>query len=216
MTTLEKYYIFIQEHTPLLKIGNITLTPEYDQYSDKVYWTMYNPMNESYSHYVLNGYCEEVLHTFSQYTSSVFFEKLKSKQKLETPRAIYLNPDDEHIFLEYAQKTTKFKYKKIKMDIHAFNIETRIDSDGMYFTISVMCLNPYDIEKQKELTYSELKDRLVEYNEWDSFFEYTEYLFNDLLNYVWENVPTLFDNTYMITQADIRYFTPTHKEIKLW
>lgn len=210
------FYKFLKGGKKQIQVGDIILSPEYDEYSDKIYWTMDNPNDSSYSSYVLMGYVQESAYDFGKLTSNDYFKEVDRKQKLETPQAIYIKPNDEEKFLELAQETTNFKYKEIKMNIHAFDITTRVDSDGVYFTISVICLNPYNTKKEQNLTYSELKERLNEYKEWDSYFDYTEYFFSNLLDYVWNEAPSIFDQTNMITQADIRYFTPTHKEIKLW
>lgn len=210
------FYKWLKGGKKTIKVPGITLTPEYDEYSDMIYWTMDNPNKSSYSSFVLNGYIEESLHDFSKLTNQEFFNLLKNKQKLETPYKIYLNPEDENKFLELAQQTTQFKYKELKMDIHAFDIDTRMDRDGVYFTISVMCFNPYDTVDLKKLTYTELKDRLDYYKEWDSYFDYTDNLFDTLSNYIWNDSPSLFDNSYMLVQGGIRYFTPDRKEIKIW
>lgn len=216
MTHLERYYIFIQEHQPTIKIGNIELIPDYSKELDTIVWELYNPRNQSYNSYVLKGYIDELLNTFSEYVGKNFYHLLQPKQKLETRKTIYITPEDEEKFLRLAQKTTKFKYKEIQMDIYPFDINIRMDGDVVYFDVFVVCLNPYDTIEKTKLTYVDLKDKLNYYKEWDSYFDYTDNLFNDLQDYIWNNHPALFNNEYMLTQGGISYFTPTHKQLKLW
>lgn len=210
------FYKFLKGGKRTLKIGDIELLPEYDEYSDKVYWTLENPNDSSYSSYTLEGYIEESVDEFSKFTNPEFYKELVSKQKLETPTAIYITPETELRFLKEAKKTTKFKYKELQMDIYPFDINIRMDSDGIYFDVFVVCHNPYDTDEKTKLTYVELKDKLNYYKEWDSYFDYTDNLFNDLQDYIWNNHPALFNNEYMLTQGGISYFTPTHKQLKLW
>jgi hypothetical protein len=211
------FYKFLRGGRKTIEVDDITLTPEYDEYSDKVYWTMDNPNDSSYSSYTLRAYVEEVAHDFGKMTSEEYFKEVDKNQKLETPQAIYLKPEQENKFLQYAKKTTTFNYKELLMDIQAFDVYTTMDSDGMYFTISVICKNPFDKETNKYMSYDWLKDRLDYYKEWDSYFDYvSSILFNSLEDYTWSKIPTLFDNTYMHTMCDIRYFTPDKKEIKIW
>lgn len=211
------FYKFLRGGKKTLQVGDITLLPEYDEYSDKVYWTMDNPNDSSYSSYTLRGYVEEAAHDFSKMTSNDYFKEVDKKQKLETPQAIYIKPEQENKFLQYAKKSTTFNYKELLMDIQAFDVYPTMDSEGLYFTISVICKNPFDKETNKYMSYDWLKDRLDYYKEWDSYFDYvSSILFNSLEDYTWSKIPTLFDNTYMITNCDIRYFTPDKKEIKLW
>jgi hypothetical protein len=211
------FYKFLRGGRKTIEVDDITLTPEYDEYSDKVYWTMDNPNDSSYSSYTLRAYVEEVAHDFGKMTSEEYFKEVDKKQKLETPQAIYIKPEQENKFLQYAKKTTTFNYKELLMDIQAFDVYPTMDSDGMYFTISVICKNPFDKETNKYLTYKDLKDKLDYYKEWDSYFDYVSFtLFTSLMDYAWSKIPTLFDNTYMDTMCDIRYFTPDKKEIKLW
>jgi hypothetical protein len=211
------FYKFLRGGRKTIEVDDITLTPEYDEYSDKVYWTMDNPNDSSYSSYTLRAYVEEVAHDFGKMTSEEYFKEVDKKQKLETPQAIYIKPEQENKFLQYAKKTTTFNYKELLMDIQVFDVYPKMDSDGMYFTISVICKNPFDKETNKYLTYKDLKDKLDYYKEWDSYYDYVSFtLFTSLMDYVWSRIPTLFDNTYMDTNCDIRYFTPDKKEIKLW
>lgn len=211
------FYKFLRGGKKTLQVGDITLSPEYDEYSDKVYWTIDNPNDSSYSSYVLRAYVQESAHDFGKLTSEEYFKEIDKKQKLETPTAIYLNPEQENKFLQYAKKTTSFNYKELLMDIQVFDVYPTMDSDGMYFNISVICKNPFDKETNKYLTYKDLKDKLDYYKEWDSYYDYVSFtLFTSLMDYVWSRIPTLFDNTYMHTNCDIRYFTPDKKELKLW
>jgi hypothetical protein len=178
---------------------------------------MDNPNDSSYSSYTLRGYVEEAAHDFSKMTSNDYFKEVDKKQKLETPQAIYIKPEQENKFLQYAKKSTTFNYKELLMDIQAFDVYPTMDSEGLYFTISVICKNPFDKETNKYISYDWLKDRLDYYKEWDSYFDYISFtLFTSLMDYTWSKIPTLFDNTYMHTICEIRYFTPDKKEIRLW
>jgi len=211
------FYKFLKGGNKTIQVSDITLLPEYDQYSDRVYWTMNNPNDSSYSSYVLRAYIEESVNDFSKMTNTDFFKLVNPKQKLETPQAVYVTPEQENKFLQHAKKSTTFNYKALLIDIQAFDVYPTMDSDGMYFTISVICKNPFNKETNEYLTYDELKDVLDYYKEWDSYFDYVnDTLFTSLMDYTWSKIPTLFDNTYMITTCDIRYFTPDKKEIRLW
>ena len=211
------FYKFLRGGRKTIEVDDITLTPEYDEYSDKVYWTMDNPNDSSYSSYVLRTYVDEVALDFGKITKKEFFKEVDKKQKLETPQAIYIKPEQENKFLQYAKKTTTFNYKELLMDIQAFDVYPTMDSDGMYFSISVICKTPFNKETNEYLTYDELKGVLDYYKEWDSYFDYVSFtLFTNLMDYVWSRIPTLFDNTNMHTNCDIRYFTPDKKELKLW
>jgi hypothetical protein len=127
------FYKFLRGGRKTIEVDDITLTPEYDEYSDKVYWTMDNPNDSSYSSYTLRAYVEEVAHDFGKMTSEEYFKEVDKKQKLETPQAIYIKPEQENKFLQYAKKTTTFNYKELLMDIQAFDVYPTMDSDGMYF-----------------------------------------------------------------------------------
>lgn len=211
------FYKFLKGGKKTIQVGDITLSPEYDEYSNIIYWTIDNPNDSSYSSYTLSGYIEESVQDFSQLTDKSYFTLLSKQQKLETPQVFYIKPSDEEKFLRLAQETTKYKTKSLQMDIHAFDVKINmVDSDMIGFTISIVCFNPYNPEQKQKLTYSELRDKLDEDKELDSFFEYTQNLFNGLIDYIWVNKPALFDNTYMFSQCYIRYFTPTHKEMKIW
>jgi hypothetical protein len=208
------FYKFLKGGRKQIQVGDIILTPEYDKYSDIVYWTMNNPNNESYSFWVLKGYVDQMADEFSKLTDSSFNKQIT--QKLETPTRLHIKASDERKFLKLSQKTSKFNYKEISMDIYPFDIYISADSDSLYFDVSIICYNPYDTKSNTELTYEQLHKKLDYYKEWDGYFDYTDNLFSDLLNYAWDNEPTLLDKTYMMTGCRLRYFTPDKKEIKLW
>lgn len=217
MKSLQRYYQFILSHSPTLKVGEITLVPNYDEERHIIVWEIKNPENVSYSYYVLKGYIQELLNTYSEYMGKEFYNQLDGYQRVLSDVNLYLTPEQENKFLQYAKKSTTFNYKELLMDIQPFDVYPTMDRDGMYFTISVICKNPFDKETNKYLSYNGLKDKLDYYKEWDSYFDYvSDPLFTSLMNYVWSQIPTLFDNTYMVTNCDIRYFTPDKKEIKLY
>jgi len=217
MKLLQIYYQFILSNKPTLEIGEITLVPEYDEIHQMIFWRIKNPKKVSYARNVLQGYVDELLDRFSDYMGKELWKKLDGYQKVLSDVSLYLTPEQENKFLEYAKKSTTFNYKELLMDIQPFDVYPTMDRDGMYFTISVICKNPFDKETNKYLSYNGLKDKLDYYKEWDSYFDYvSDPLFTSLMNYVWSQIPTLFDNTYMVTNCDIRYFTPDKKEIRLW
>ena len=217
MKLLQIYYQFILSNKPTLEIGEITLVPEYDEIHQMIFWRIKNPKKVSYARNVLEGHVDELLVKFSDYMGKELWKKLDGYQKVLSDVSLYLTPEQENKFLQHAKKSTTFNYKELLMDIQPFDVYPTMDRDGMYFTISVICKNPFDKETNKYLSYNGLKDKLDYYKEWDSYFDYvSDPLFTSLMNYVWSQIPTLFDNTYMVTNCDIRYFTPDKKEIKLY
>ena len=217
MKLLQIYYQFILSNKPTLEIGEITLVPEYDEIQQMIFWRIKNPKKVSYARNVLQGYVDELLDRFSDYMGKELWKKLDGYQKVLSDVSLYLTPEQENKFLQYAKKSTTFNYKELLMDIQPFDVYPTMDRDGMHFTISVICKNPFDKETNKYLSYNGLKDKLDYYKEWDSYFDYvSDTLFTSLMNYVWSQIPTLFDNAYMVLNCDIRYFTPDKKEIRLW
>jgi hypothetical protein len=98
------FYKFLRGGRKTIEVDDITLTPEYDEYSDKVYWTMDNPNDSSYSSYVLRAYVQESAHDFGKLTSEEYFKEVDKKQKLETPKAIYLNLNKKISFYNTLKK----------------------------------------------------------------------------------------------------------------
>jgi len=209
------FYKYLKGGNKKILVGDIILSPTYNENNDVVVWTMDNPKGNSFSRQVLQDYIDEKLNDFSKITDKKFYREIS--QSLKTPINYYISEKDENKFMELVNRTSEFNYKELFMYITPFNIDIDMNRDGIFFSISMTCHKPYDKNKREKLQYEELKEKLDYYKEWDSYFEYIDfYLFEDLLDFVSNNMPTIYINNVSILGVSVRYFTPSYSEIKIW
>jgi hypothetical protein len=209
MTNLEKYYTFILEHKPTIKIGEVSLKPEYDKEYDKIFWHINNPNDESINVWGLKGYVDELLHTFSEYVGKKFYKSLKSRQEILLGRS-FVNEKDKKILLEKAKEVNSIEVDGTNFSVTPFRVETDIRDDEFTLVVSMVVEDTDD-----KVILDEFISKLQEVYDTDKWFDYQDSIFSGLQDFIW-NRPTLFDKSYMLVSLHTNFFTPQGKQIKYW
>jgi hypothetical protein len=213
MKLINYYYSYLTEINgdEPFDLDGILLTPTL--VDNKIIWFMENPNNKSYSRYGIGGFIDDLLMDFSNKTAGEFYDKLYRKQSINIEKELYLTEEFKNKLLNLAQKKTKFDYASVISDMWVFKINYYIENDRFVFQLSIELSNPKDSDTYERITFAEVEDRYHSLSDDDEFGWYSEEIFSDLMNFIW-NSPTIFDKQNMFIQIFIQFYTDKGQKIR--
>lgn len=201
----------------IIELDGLLLMFEYNGETGNMEWVIENPKDVSYLTTAVLGYIDDLVTKFSDITASQFYSKITNKQKLlGSPKKIYISDEDYNLFYDLAVRVTKYKYDNVQATMNIFDMEFGFSDDMLEINLSIKLINPIDPETKEKLTYSEVSERLVESNEDDSWGEYIDGLFVDLINQIYHNHPTIFNNASMIIIVYPMFYTDRGQRMRHW
>jgi hypothetical protein len=209
------FYKWLKGGNKTFDFNGILLTPIIDDAEDFIRWEMKNPNEVSYTRFAINNFIDNELYKFSRLTASEFYDKLYRKQSVKVPKKIYINDEDFDLFFDFARSKEIYHFGDVIARMSIFDMSFDVNSDSFGIFLDIKLLTPLNPETKEKLDYSEVQDVMLGLNEYDSFFEYIDKLFERLLDKIW-SIPTLIDNDNMTIQVHPRFYTDKGQKIRTW
>jgi hypothetical protein len=200
------YIYFHKFLKPSYDFHGLILRPNFLPKEGLIRWSIENSQDKSYSMETLIAFTEEIFLTFCNllgdgFMSSFYRDNRKYACGFEqSDKYYYLNKSDDKKILNSIKQITKIDYKKkFYSDVECTYVNI-YPAEDFTVTIGMKLLNPQDKQHHK-LIDAELKDAIIDLVEDDFFYsDYPFDLFHPVINVI-QNLPLLYDHTWM-------YFTP--------